>query len=90
MVSGMDTHEKVRENRLRRAAERQGFTLRKSRRRDRLAPDYGEMWLLRERVWDPRSRSWQIVASPEQTHDAWEGPFHTLDDLERHLTRAAR
>ena len=32
---------KTRENRLRRAAERQGFTLVKSRRRDRLATDWG-------------------------------------------------
>ena len=33
--------EKVRENRLREAAKRQGFRLVKSRRRDRLAVDYG-------------------------------------------------
>jgi hypothetical protein len=35
------TSEKVRENRLRRAAERQGLTLSKSRRRDPRAKDYG-------------------------------------------------
>jgi len=33
--------EKVRENRLRRAAERQGLLLKKSRRRDPRAIDYG-------------------------------------------------
>lgn len=33
--------DKARENRLRRAAERQGFALRKSRTRDPLALDYG-------------------------------------------------
>jgi hypothetical protein len=33
--------EKIYENRLRRAAERQGLTLSKSRRRDPLATDYG-------------------------------------------------
>jgi hypothetical protein len=38
MAAGID---KVYENRLRRTAERQGLTLAKSRRRDRLALDYG-------------------------------------------------
>lgn len=38
--------EKVRENRLRRAANRQGLTLTRSRRRDRHALDYGKYWLL--------------------------------------------
>jgi hypothetical protein len=33
--------DKARENRARRAAQRQGFTLIKSRRRDPLATDYG-------------------------------------------------
>ena len=37
----MTTAEKVRENRQRRAAERQGLMLRKSNRRDPLALDYG-------------------------------------------------
>lgn len=37
----MDTSEKVRENRLRRMAERRGFKLVKSRRRDPQAIDYG-------------------------------------------------
>lgn len=38
--------EKVRENRLRRAAERQGFKLSKSRRRDPRATDYGGFMLI--------------------------------------------
>ena len=38
----MDTSTKVRENRLRRMAERQGFRLVKSRRRDPLAVDFGK------------------------------------------------
>ena len=38
--------EKVRENRLRRAAERQGLELRKIRRRDPRAIDYGRFWLI--------------------------------------------
>lgn len=37
--------DKVRENRLRRAAARQGLTLRRSRRRDQRALDYGAYWL---------------------------------------------
>lgn len=40
---------KVRENRLRRVAERRGYTLMKSRRRDPLALDYGKYWLLDDR-----------------------------------------
>jgi hypothetical protein len=36
-----DQTEKVRENRIRRAAERQGLALSKSRRRDPRALDYG-------------------------------------------------
>ena len=40
-----DNAEKVRENRLRRAADRQGFKLRKSARRDPRALDYG-IWYL--------------------------------------------
>jgi hypothetical protein len=38
--------DKVRENRLRRMAERQGLRLEKSRRRDPLALDYGLMRLV--------------------------------------------
>jgi hypothetical protein len=37
----MENEEKVRENRLRRMAERQGYKLEKSRRRDPRATDYG-------------------------------------------------
>lgn len=46
MLVGMDTSEKVRENRLRRMAERQGFRLVKTRRLDRLAKDYGTYHLV--------------------------------------------
>lgn len=44
----MAEDEKVRENRLRRMAERQGYVLQKSRRRDPHALDYG-----RWRIVDP-------------------------------------
>jgi hypothetical protein len=37
--------EKSRENRSRRMAERQGLTIRKSRRRDPRAVDFGKYWV---------------------------------------------
>jgi uncharacterized protein YcfL len=47
-LSGMalSTQEKVRENRIRRMAGRQGLQLVKSRRRDPRALDYGMYWLV--------------------------------------------
>lgn len=41
MLRCMDQDEKVRENKIRRMAERQGYRLVKSRRRDPRATDYG-------------------------------------------------
>lgn len=41
--------EKVRENKLRRMAARQGLTLHKSRRRDPRAVDFGAYWLTNDR-----------------------------------------
>lgn len=41
----MSNQDKVRENRLRRAAARQGLTLSRSRRRDPRARDFGRYWL---------------------------------------------
>jgi hypothetical protein len=48
MVLGMGNAEKVRENRLRRMAARQGFRLVKTRRIDPLAMDYGTYHLARD------------------------------------------
>lgn len=45
----MENEEKVRENRLRRMAERQGYKLEKSRRRDPRAKDYGTITLVPEK-----------------------------------------
>ena len=45
-LDGMDTSEKVRENRLRRMAARQGYRLVKTRRLDPLATDYGTWHLV--------------------------------------------
>lgn len=47
----MDTSEKVRENRLRRAARRQGLILVKSRTRDPRGIDYGCYGISREGTW---------------------------------------
>lgn len=44
-AAGSNSYQKAVENRLRRVAERQGLTLRKNRRRDHRAVDYG-LWYL--------------------------------------------
>ena len=62
---------KVRENRLRRMAERQGLTLVKSRRRDPRAVDYGKYWLAQT--------STNTLETSEQGI--------TLDEIEAYLTR---
>jgi hypothetical protein len=64
--------DKVRENRLRRMAARQGLALAKSRRRDQYAIDYGDYWLV-----DP-DRNAIVYGEP--------GRFHLgLDDVEAYL-----
>ncbi len=45
------TEFKVLENRLRRAADRQGLRLAKSHRRDPRAADYGQYWLMDDKNW---------------------------------------
>ena len=67
----MSDAEKVRENRLRRAARRQGFELRKSRRRDPAAYDYGR-WM----IVDPSGNT--VVAGNQVTGT----PSMTLDEVE--------
>ena len=75
MLSGMDTDTKVRENRLRRMAERQGLRLVKSRRRDALAIDYGKY----------RIETADGVEAPG--FDSPMGWGLTLDEAEYRLTR---
>jgi hypothetical protein len=41
----MNAEDKIRENRIRRMAQRQELTIRKSRRRDPRAVDYGKYWV---------------------------------------------
>lgn len=71
----VDPSEKVRENRLRRMADRQGLRLEKSRRRDPRAIDYGKYTLV-----DPNTNA--IVAGAEGTGR----PNFSLDDVEDWLT----
>jgi hypothetical protein len=66
--------EKVRENRLRRMAERQGFVLHKSRRRDPRAIDYGRYMLV-----DPSTNT--VVAGEVEGRAAL-----TIDEVEDWLT----
>lgn len=68
------TDEKVRENRLRRMADRQGLRLVKSRRRDPRAIDYGG-WMIVDVVTNG------IVAGTE----AVGRPSWSLDEVERYL-----
>lgn len=77
--------QKVRENRLRRMADRQGYALHKPRRRDQRALDYGELWLMQVWAQDSSGRI-EAVADPEGSDDAWLGPFRSLDELEQWLT----
>jgi hypothetical protein len=67
------TAEKVKENRLRRAAERQGLQLMKSRRRDPRALDFGTYKLV-----DPATNSVTASGLPS-------GYGLSLDDVEREL-----
>jgi hypothetical protein len=69
----MTDEDKVRENRLRRAAQRQGLALTKSRRRDPRATDYGTYMLV-------NVRTNAVVASGSRS-----GYGMNLDDVEDHL-----
>lgn len=70
-ICGM-SDDKVRENRLRRMAERQGYQLVKSRRRDPRAVDYGARWIV-----DPQTGD--VVAGDERRG-------MSLDEIEAWLT----
>lgn len=48
--------DKIRENRLRQTAKRQGLVLTKSKRRDLRATDYGLYWLVDAQTGDPQTK----------------------------------
>ena len=62
----MTTSEKVRENRTRRAVERQGYRLSRSRRRDPRAVDYGRYY-----VTDPNTSALVAELSDLDAVEAW-------------------
>ena len=73
--AAMVTAEKVRENRLRRVAERQGLRLEKSRRRDPRAVDFGTFRLV------------DIASNTLEAYGSSSGYGLTLDEIEEALTR---
>jgi hypothetical protein len=79
ILSGMSprSEERVRENRLRLAAQRQGVRLQRSRRRDIRALDYG-VYYLHEM---PATRGLHFSSGPKEVPD---GPL-SLDDVEAWL-----
>lgn len=68
------TTEKVRENRLRAAARRQGYQIVKSRRRDPRAPDYGGYMIV-----NPHNNSAEVGGMGDSFQ-------MTIDDVEKWLT----
>jgi hypothetical protein len=70
---GQDDTDKVRENRLRRMAGRQGLRLMKSRRRDPRALDFGGYWLV-----DAHTNT--QVSGP-----GYDGTWRGLDEVEHAL-----
>jgi hypothetical protein len=69
------TIDKIRENRLRRAIERQGYRLTKSRRRDPRAYDFGRYMII-----EPNRKFVVAGANPNAFS-------MTLDDVERWVER---
>ena len=97
----INTSEKVRENRLRRMAARQGFSLHKSPRRDPLARDFGRWYIVdaeREHA-AAEIGGYDVVKAPSaaqlQTIAATRPEFvececADLDAVERYLTARDR
>lgn len=81
MVSSMSNADKIRENRLRRMAQRQGLRLEKSRRRDPRALDYGAYWLVQGPPPSAGGENWRSrVTEFGGEHGA------SLDEIEQRLT----
>ena len=74
---GAASIDRVRENRLRRAARRQGYVLHRSRTRDPRALDYGSYWL----VDTAGARGVVLGRIPGD----WHSDAADLDDIERYL-----
>jgi hypothetical protein len=79
------TAEKTRETRLRRMAERQGLALRKSRRRDPLAKDYGLYWVVDPDAGQAIDPEWPFPGPGRPAHHfPWSGA--EIDEVEEFLT----
>jgi phosphotransacetylase len=74
MLCGMPDDPKVRENRLRRMAERQGLNLCKSRRRDYRALDFGR-WMIKDGDTDA-----VVAGATPRAYSL------SIDDVEKYLT----
>lgn len=72
-MSPMEVEEKVRENKLRRIAQRRGFRIEKSRRKDPDALDYGGYMLIKNDI------NGVVLGSTAFTYSA------TLDDIEKYF-----
>lgn len=84
----MSSSIKVRENRLRRMADRQGLRLMKSRRRDPRALDFGTYWLV-----EPLEHGPGLEPAPDILvfgSDGKSGERASLDDIEAFLTATDR
>ena len=79
MLLGMDTDEKVRENRLRRVTQRRGLHLVRNPRRDPRAADYGSYKIV--------DGNWGIVADFGWAHLSRPTGATRLDDVEAWLNR---
>jgi len=77
--------QKVRENRLRRMAERQGFKLVKSRRKDRRAIDWGTYWLVGSGLLDETGTRPCYLPDAGNIYEPRRVGF-TIDDVEKTLT----
>ena len=86
LAKGMTAADKVRENKLRRAAERQGLMLVKSRRRDPRALDFGLFVLVADNAGNRAARhGGQAAVSAFAT-----GHGMTLDQVEQELNKGGR
>ena len=75
---------KTRVTRLRRRAERQGLELRKSRRRDPLAKDYGLYWVVDPDAEQANDPDWPFQGPGRPAHHfPWKGA--ELDEVEEFL-----
>jgi hypothetical protein len=77
----MDQEAKTREARLRRAAERQGMILRRSRRRDPRALTYGRYWIV---------ATGGVIGAGSSQGEVGDPPGMSMDEVETYLAGGPR